>query len=139
YRKGMSFIRMLESFLGENIFRDGIRRYMAAHKLSNSTTVDLWNALSEASGQPVAEIAAAWTQQPGFPVVRVTRDPSGKVSLTQERFTVHFDNAPPLEWKIPLTYLLAGETAPANLLMTAKTADIPNVPAGRAIKVNVEG
>jgi aminopeptidase N len=139
YRKGMSFIRMLESFLGEDIFRDGIRKYIAAHKLSNSTTADLWNSLSEASGKPVGEIAAAWTQQPGFPVVRVTRDPSGKVSLTQERFTVHFDKPPPLEWKIPLTYLLAGETAPASLLMASKTADIPNVTAGRAIKFNVEG
>ena len=71
YRKGMSFISMLESFLGEDVFRDGIRKYMAAHKLSNTTTADLWNALSEASGKPVGEIAAAWTQQPGFPVVKV--------------------------------------------------------------------
>ena len=139
YRKGMSFIRMLESFLGEDIFRDGIRKYMAAHKLSNSTTADLWNSLSEASGKPVGEIAAAWTQQPGFPVVKVTRDPSGKITLTQERFTVHFPKAPPLEWKIPLTYLVAGEAAPASLLMTSKTVDLPNIPAGRAIKLNVEG
>ena len=139
YRKGMSFIRMLESFLGENVFRDGIRKYMAAHKLSNSTTADLWNALSEASGKPVGEIAAAWTQQPGFPVVKVTRDPSGKITLTQERFTVHFPKAPPLEWKIPLTYSVAGEAAPASLLMTSKTVSLPNIPAGRAIKLNVEG
>jgi len=31
---------------------------------------DLWNALSDASGKPVGEIAAAWTEQPGFPVVK---------------------------------------------------------------------
>ncbi len=139
YRKGMSLIRMLESFLGENVFRDGIRKYMAAHKFSNSTTADLWNALSEASGQPVGEIAAAWTQQPGFPVVKVTRDPSGRITLAQERFTVHFPKAPPLEWKIPLTYSVAGEAAPASLLMTSKTVGLPNIPAGRAIKFNVEG
>src|SRR5207249_40323 len=30
YRKGQAFLLMLESFLGENTFRDGIRRYMAA-------------------------------------------------------------------------------------------------------------
>ena len=52
-QKGQSFIRMLESFLGEEVFRDGIRRYMTAHKFSNTTTADLWNALSEASGKPV--------------------------------------------------------------------------------------
>ena len=139
YRKGMSFIRMLESFLGENVFRDGIRTYMAAHKLSNSTTADLWNSLSEASGKPVGEIAAGWTQQPGFPVVKIGRDPSGKITLTQERFTVHFPKAPPLEWKIPLTYSVAGEAVPASLLMTSKTVSLPNIPAGRAIKLNVGG
>jgi len=139
YRKGMSFIRMLESFLGEDVFRDGIRKYIAAHKLSNSTTADLWNALAEASGKPVVEIAAAWTQQPGFPIVKVTRDPSGKITLTQERFTVHFDRAPPLEWKIPLTYSIAGETAPVSLLMTTKSVELPNISADRAVKLNVEG
>ncbi|MEY2556153.1 MAG: hypothetical protein QOF93_1297 [Verrucomicrobiota bacterium] len=74
YRKGQSFLRMLESFLGEAAFRDGIRRYIAAHKYSNSTTADLWNALSDASGKPVAQIAAAWTEQLGFPIVIVKRD-----------------------------------------------------------------
>jgi aminopeptidase N len=61
YQKGQSFIRMLESFLGEDTFRDGIRRYLAAHQYSNSTTADLWSALSDASGKPVNEIAAGWT------------------------------------------------------------------------------
>jgi aminopeptidase N len=139
YRKGMSFIRMLESFLGEDVFRDGIRKYMAAHKFSNSTTADLWNSLSEASGKPVADIAAAWTQQPGFPVVKLTRDASGKITLTQERFTVHFDKAPSLEWKIPLTYSVAGEGAPVSLFMTSKTIDLPSIPVDRAVKLNVEG
>ena len=100
YKKGQSFLRMLENFLGEDVFRQGIRRYMAAHMYSNTTTADLWNALSEASGKPVGEIAAGWTEQPGFPVVKVKREQAGNVSLTQERFTVNFTNAPPLEWNV---------------------------------------
>ena len=107
YKKGQSFIRMLESFLGEEVFRDGIRKYIARHKFSNTTTADLWNALGEASGKPVAEIAANWTEQPGFPIVKVARDPSGKITLTQERFTINFPDAPPLRWKIPLTYSIS--------------------------------
>jgi aminopeptidase N len=138
YKKGQSFLRMLESFLGEDVFRDGIRRYIAARKYSNSTTADLWNALSEASKKPVAEIAAGWTEQPGFPVVKVKRDAGGKVRLTQERFTVNFKNAPPLEWKIPLTYSVIGE-APASLLMISKTDVLENIPADRALKLNVRG
>jgi len=129
---------MLESFLGEDVFRDGIRKYIAAHKLSNTTTADLWNALSEASGKPVVDIAAAWTQQPGFPVVKVTRDAAGKITVTQERFTVHFENAPALEWKIPLTYEVPGEPA-TSVLMTSKSMELPNASGDRAIKFNVEG
>src|SRR5215813_7277727 len=97
YKKGQSFLRMLENFLGEDLFREGIRRYMTAHMYSNTTIADLWNALSECSGKPVAEIAAGWTEQPGFPLVRVKRDKDGDVSLTQERFSINFKNAPPLE------------------------------------------
>ena len=138
YKKGQSFIRMLESFLGEDVFRDGIRRYIAAHKYSNSTTVDLWNALAETSGKPVGEIAASWTEQPGFPVVKVKRGDNGNVSLLQERFTVNFKNAPPLQWKIPLTYSVAGQT-PTSLLMTNKAAELKNIPADRALKLNVDG
>jgi aminopeptidase N len=138
YKKGQSFLRMLESFLGEDVFRDGVRRYMSAHKYSNSTTADLWNALSEASKKPVGEIATGWTEQPGFPVVEVKREGEGKVSLTQERFTVNFQNAPPLEWKIPLTYAVVRE-APATLLMTSKTDGLQNIPADRALKLNVNG
>ena len=138
YKKGQSFLRMLESFLGDDVFRQGIRRYVAAHMYSNTTTADLWNALSEASGKPVGEIAAGWTEQPGFPVVKVKREQAGNVSLTQERFTVNFTNAPPLEWKIPLTYAVVGET-PATLLMTRKLDSIHNIPADRALKLNVNG
>ena len=138
YKKGQSFLRMLESFLGEDVFREGIRRYIAAHKYSNSTTADLWNALSESSGQPIAEIATGWTEQPGFPMVKVKRGEGGKVSLTQERFTINSKNAPPLEWKIPLTYSIIGE-APASLLMTGKSERLQNIPADRALKLNVKG
>ncbi|PYK36492.1 MAG: aminopeptidase [Verrucomicrobia bacterium] len=138
YKKGQSLLRMLESFLGEDVFRDGIRRYIAAHKYSNSTTADLWNALSEASKKPVGEIAAGWTEQPGFPLVRVKREAEGKVRLAQERFAVNFKNAPPLQWKIPLTYSLVGE-APATLLMTSKIGNLQNIPADRALKLNVNG
>jgi aminopeptidase N len=138
YKKGQSFLRMLESFLGDDVFRKGIRDYIAAHAYSNTTTADLWNALSDASGKPVGEIAAGWTEQPGFPVVKVKREQGGNVSLAQERFTVNFANAPPLEWKIPLMYSVVSES-PATLLMTRKLDTIHNIPVDRALKLNVNG
>lgn len=139
YKKGQSFIRMLESFLGEEAFRQGIRDYIARHKFSNTTTADLWHALSQASGKPVSEIATEWTQQPGFPIVTVKRGDDGKVALTQERFTVNYPDAPPLLWKIPLTYSVAGAAEPTSLLMADKTAELSGIPADRALKLNVAG
>ena len=139
YKKGQSFIRMLESFLGEEAFRAGIRNYMQRHKFSNTTTADLWNALGEASGKPVRELATGWTQQPGFPIVTVTRGNDGRVALVQERFTINYPDAPPLEWKIPLTYLVAGAPSPQSFLMEAKTAQLTDIAGDRALKLNAEG
>ena len=111
YRKGQSIIRMLESFLGEDVFRDGIRKYIAAHKYSNTTTADLWHALTEVSGKPVGEIAPGWTEQPGFPLVKVERHGTTS-TLTQERFTVHFpESARRSQWQIPLTYVIDDQPA----------------------------
>lgn len=138
YKKGQSFLRMLENFLGEDVFRDGVRQYVAAHQYSNTTTADLWSALSEASNKSVSEIAAGWTKQPGFPVVTVKRESDGKIRLTQERFTVNFKKPPPLLWQIPLTYSVVGETR-ATLLMTDKTAALENIPTDRALKLNLNG
>jgi aminopeptidase N len=96
----------------------------------------------------VGEIAAGWTEQPGFPLVNVSREIDGKIRLSQERFTVNFKNAPPLLWQIPLTYSVVGLPAeasakaggtPATLLMTDKTASLNNIPADRALKLNVNG
>ena len=138
YQKGQSVIRMIESFLGEEPFRDGIRRYITAHKYSNSTTADLWNALGESSGKPVGQIAAGWTEQPGFPVVKVRRDADGKVSLSQQRFVVNYKNPLPLEWQVPLTYFVLGD-APQSRLMTGKIDNLDNIPADRPLKINVSG
>ena len=69
YSKGQALIRMLESYLGEQAFRDGIRKYMAAHAYGNTTTADLWQALEAASGKPVAAIAPPSPSRPGVPLV----------------------------------------------------------------------
>ncbi len=138
YKKGQSFIRMLESFLGPDVFRDGIRQYMAAHKNSNTTTADLWAALAKVSGRDVAKIATSWTEQPGFPVIIVNREDGAKVALTQERFTVNVKEPSSLLWPIPVTYALA-ESAPQTVLMTKKTMALPNVPLDKPLKLNVDG
>ena len=111
YNKGQAVLRMLESWLGEDAFRDGIRAYLHAHAYSNTTTADLWAALAQASDKPVREFAAGWTEQPGFPVVTLSALPTGSqatVQLEQSRFTIHQQNPAPLKWEIPVIYGPAG-------------------------------
>ncbi len=89
YSKGASVIRMLEQFLGPEVFRKGLFQYLSAHQYGNARTADLWSALEEASGQPVTSIMNSWTNQMGYPVLRVESDTTGKdleLTLHQERF-----------------------------------------------------
>jgi aminopeptidase N len=105
YAKGAAFIAMLEDYLGEDAFRDGIRRYMKAHAFSNATTADLWHHLAAASGRDVAALASAWTEQPGFPLVSVAQRCEGGeavVTLGQERFTLNDQAAARLTWSVPV-------------------------------------
>jgi aminopeptidase N len=122
YTKGEAFVRMLEAYVGEDRLREGVRRYMRAHRFSNTTTADLWHHLSEASGQDVRSFAAQWTEQPGFPLVRVAQRCEGGeavVTLAQERFTLNDPQAKPLAWKVPLTLFGAAGEQRAILLAAA--------------------
>jgi puromycin-sensitive aminopeptidase len=69
YEKGGSVLRMLEQYLGESTFRDGIRHYLAKHSYANTITTDLWDALEETSGQPVRSLMNTWILQGGHPLV----------------------------------------------------------------------
>lgn len=110
YQKGQSFIRMLESWLGEEAFRDGIRAYMKQHAYSNTTTADLWAALAKSSGQQVAEMAAGWTEQPGFPLVNVA-PAAGSIQMTQERFRIGTSKVAPLTWRVPVRFGNPGDAS----------------------------
>src|SRR6059058_1673763 len=138
YLKGQSFLRMLESYLGEEDFRAGIRSYIQAHRLSNSTTADLWNALGEFSKKPVSAIAASWTEQPGLPLLSVNSAESG-VRVSQERFAMHQKNPKPLEWKIPIAYrdLQSGAATPASVfLLEKKSITLPSLQPSQNVKLN---
>lgn len=143
YQKGRSFIRMLESWLGEEPFRDGIRRYMKAHTLSNASTADLWAALGEASGKPVAEIAAGLTEREGVPLVEVKQsceDDSTLVKLTLDRLAIGVEKAEPAgNWQVPVVLGRPGEGEGATLLLGARGAQVKLAGCGRPVKANWGG
>lgn len=114
YVKGQSFLRMLEVYLGDEAFRTGMRIYMKRHQFGNTTTEDLWAALEEGSGKPVRALAAGWTTQSGFPVVKIAaecRDGKHALTLTQERFTLNDPDAAPQTWRVPVRFGVVNDPA----------------------------
>ena len=94
YEKGASVVRMLERYLGAEVFRAGVRQYIRDHREGNTVAADLWNALADASGQDVEPIMRAWIEQPGFPLLRIERVARGEkqiVRYRQERFRPNAD------------------------------------------------
>ena len=69
YKKSHRSSACLESFSWEEVFRDGIRKYTARTSFRNHDRGIFGMHLAR-PGKPVVEIAANWTEQPGFPVVK---------------------------------------------------------------------
>ena len=140
YIKGQAFIRMLESYLGEDTFRAAIRSYMAAHAYSNATTADLWQALTMVSGQDVAAIASAYTEQAGVPLViaEVTCDDGERhIALRQERFTIHDPNAPPEHWRVPVAFGPLRALRPSATALLDGNSRIDAGPCSEPLKLNL--
>ena len=100
YVKGCAVLRMLEQYLGEDTFRDGIRTYLKQYAYANATTKDLWAALEAASGEPVGDIMDTWILQGGYPLVSVNG-----TSISQEPFAYTTTSGPSAigsSWRIPV-------------------------------------
>ena len=69
YSKGAQVVRTLEAWMGDDAFRDGVRRYIAAHAYGNTVTDDLWQSLDAHGARPVRAIARDLTLQPGVPML----------------------------------------------------------------------
>ena len=82
YEKGASVLRMMEQYLGADVFRAGVRLYLERHKFANTETGDLWAALGEAARQPIPEIMNGWVFRAGYPLVErpPRRQPTGAVA-----------------------------------------------------------
>ncbi len=142
YNKGQALIRMLESYLGEAAFRDGIRAYMAAHAYGSTTTADLWRALERVGHKPVTEIAASFTEQDGVPLISAETVCSGdtqRLTLRQDRFVVAPSGVaalPPRNWQIPVAVGKVGSASSADVVLLRGSTEIPAGSCGEAIKVN---
>ncbi len=101
YAKGGRLLRMLQSYVGDEAMKQGLKTYFERHQYTNTEANDLWNAIAKASDKDIAGFMHAWMTQPGYPVVYATKK-GQTITLTQQQFFVgpHTDKG--RVWPIPL-------------------------------------
>jgi puromycin-sensitive aminopeptidase len=137
YQKGGAVLRMLETYLGPDRFRDGIRLYLDRHRYANTETTDLWDAIEEATGEPVRTIMDSWILQGGHPVVTAS-SAGGALAVTQQRFrSVPADDDASVRWEVPLL-IRNGAGESSRTLLSEASASLP-VGGGGPVVVNAGG
>lgn len=101
YGKGSSVLRMIEQFIGEDAFRQGVGSYLRRHAYGNTVTSDLWAGLDAASEWPVGDIMDTWILQGGYPQIDVSLD-RGTLRLSQRRFLAIPDDTDQTLWQVPV-------------------------------------
>lgn len=128
YLKGQAVIGMLESTLGSDIFRKGIRSYMAKYKYQNTVTEQLWEELSKAAGTNIATIAHDFTLQGGVPLVTLSgaRCEGGQTvaMLSQGRFGLDEASKTPQTWHVPIRVATIGGGETSTVVTGAAPAPV---------------
>ena len=128
YGKAASVLRMVEAYLGPEVFRAGTNEYLKEHSYGNATAEDFWGALTRVSKKPVDKIMSSYVMQPGAPLVSVaSKCENGKtnVTLSQRRFFYDAEKlnaSNPELWQVPvcLKSFAAGKATETCELLTKK-------------------
>jgi aminopeptidase N len=104
YGKTAAVLRMVESYIGPELFRNGIRAYLTRFSWSNASAEDFWNTMAATTKEPLDRIFSTFVLQPGSPLVTVdTKCEGGKtlVMLSQKRFSVAAATSKEV-WAVPV-------------------------------------
>ncbi|XP_072747372.1 aminopeptidase A isoform X2 [Anoplolepis gracilipes] len=130
YKKGASIIRMMENFIGPDVFYNAISTYLNKYAYQNAETTDLFNILQDVIGSKlnITAIMDTWTRQEGYPVINVQKVGNTYI-LTQKRFLddsdITFDLSKSdykYRWTVPITYITNKNEIP-TLIWFDKDAD----------------
>jgi cytosol alanyl aminopeptidase len=107
YSKGAKILSMFESFLGPEVFRTGVRKYIEGHSWKNATTEDFVASMSASAGRDVKPAFSTFLDQNGVPLVTASahceQGAKTTIRLAQSRYLPPGSAADPARiWKIPV-------------------------------------
>ena len=85
YQKAPVVMKQLEGLVGDSTFREGMRRYLAAHRFGNATWPDLVAVLDSVSPMDVTAWSRGWVEEAGRPTIRVRVEDGALVAHQVER------------------------------------------------------
>ena len=146
YCKGACVIRMLQSYLGPNVFATALNKYLNQYKYSNAVTKDLWAALAKESGKDVDAIMANWTAKQGFPLITAKMNDDGTLTLSQKRYLSSSsgdekENKDDTVWSVPISVRVSGSKDMQAILLTKQeqvftNKDIKGLEKGKWVHLN---
>ena len=146
YQKGAGVIGMVESYLGEERFRRGVRLHLSRHAYGTATAAEFFRSMAEGSGDAgVIEAFSSFVNQPGVPLVAVAAAADGSLTLTQSRYrplgaAAQAANA---TWKIPFCADLYAGNQPTKLCTMLSGANgtltVPAALHGAVVHPNAQG
>ncbi|KAE9538122.1 hypothetical protein AGLY_006094 [Aphis glycines] len=113
--KSAALFRMLKCVVGEEIFRTSVNKYLNDFAYTEAEPINLWqtfdNVLYDANyeiedGVTVVKYMDSWTEQPGYPVIKVRSTSNGSVVASQKRFSLSYPSlgTDDEKWLVGLTY-----------------------------------
>lgn len=102
YGKGGHVVAMVAGFMGEDLFRDGVRLHMNRYAHKNATTDQFFGSLADAAGDArLLTAMKSFIDQQGVPVIALAQK-DGRWVATQSRYKGYGVDAPEQSWIIPV-------------------------------------
>jgi aminopeptidase N len=126
YEKGAAVLRMIEQWVGPQIFRRGVQKYLRDHAWQTASADDLFAALDYVSTFQVGRMASGFLDHPGVPEVRVNWrcDSHGRSDLTLRRLDWRSVGAAlqtPGQWTVPVCVSDATQHASSCFTLGSET------------------
>jgi len=132
YGKAGAVLGMVENYVGQEVFRQGVHNYLAAHLYANATAEDFWNAQTATSQLPVDKIMSSFVTQPGVPLLTLSEQQDGRVPIAQSRFFLSssVEDGRNQQWMVPVCMKTAAQ--PICHLLTPEDTTLP-LPANASL------
>ena len=142
YQKAPIVMQQLETIVGDSIFREGIRAYLARFRFGNATWPELIRILDDLSPEDLATWSRVWVEEPGRPQIRTRWTEAGLVVRQDDDWSLRVraapgsvapDSARALRWTQAVSFALGlgDSVVVVNGAMRADSMILP-APAGAA-------